>query len=173
MRALALIPLMVVALAAPAAIVDRSAVSVGGRVITASEIELRIRLTAFQNGEPANLSLAARRSAAQQLIDQRLVEREMDLGHYPRLDDESRDQLLSAWEADRAALETRLAGYGLTADDLEADLARQSDLLTFLSLRFRQTESVTRQQADAELDAWLRDQRKRVRILYLDKDLAP
>ena len=64
---------------------DRVAASVGIKVITDSEIDLRIRLTAFQNDEKPELSVAARRIAVERLIDQKLVEREMDVGHYPRL----------------------------------------------------------------------------------------
>jgi hypothetical protein len=75
------------AMVAPAAavIVDRVAATVGIKVITDSEIDLRIRLTAFQNDEKPDLSLIARRQAVERLIDQKLVEREMDVGHYPRL----------------------------------------------------------------------------------------
>ena len=32
---------------------------------------------------------------------------------------------------------------------------------------------LTIERADADLDAWLKDQRKRTKIEYLDKDLAP
>src|SRR2546425_1258481 len=81
-------------LPAPAVIVDRVAVSVGNRVITQSEVELRVRLSAFQNGVKPEITLAARKEAAGRLLDQKLVEREMNLGNYPRLNDEGRQQLL-------------------------------------------------------------------------------
>src|SRR5207237_1154757 len=102
-----------------------------------------------------------------------------------------------------AAMGRALAAYGLTARDLEDDLARQEDLLTFLNLRFRpavqvseeavQTyfrtkttglvpltelrtqieKALTNERADQDLDAWLRDQRRRTHIEYQDKELAP
>ena len=191
---------------ASAVIVDRIAIAVGDKIVTESEIDLRIRLSAFQNHEKADFSLSSRKVAAQELIDQRLVEREMDVGHYPRLEETRRKALLSEYEkadykSDSAALANALAVYGLKPQDLEDDLGRQSDLLTFLNLRFRPAVQVTDEdirkyfeenapktgalnemraaieqkltnaRADKELDLWLADQRKRTRIEYLEKDL--
>ena len=191
-----------------AVIVDRIAVAAGGKIITASEIDLRIRLTAFQNREKTDVSLASRRRAAEELIDQKLIEREMDVGHYPRLDVVGRKALVAdyakaGYQSDPVSLAKALAVYGLTTEDLEEDLGRQSDLLTFLNLRFRPAVQVTDEdirkyfeenapktgalnemraaieqkltgaRADKELDLWLQDQRKRTKIEYLEKDLAP
>jgi hypothetical protein len=186
--------------AAFAVIVDRIAITVGNKVITDSEIDLRIRLTAFENGEKPDFSPAARRVAANRLIDQKLVEHEMDVGHYPRLKAETT-------APDTAARDKELAQYGLTPADLEQDLARQADLLNFLNLRFRPSvqvsdqdvrqyfdkqaqpagpgqvtlndmraqieQRIAGQRADAEMDTWLKDQRKGTTIVYLEKDLAP
>jgi hypothetical protein len=192
------IPLLVVLLpmVALGVIVDRVAIAVGDKIITESEIDLRIRLTAFQNEEKADFSLASRRRAAGQLIDQRLIEREMDLGHYPRLDPGARGALLANYEK----TENQLADYGLTPQDLADDLGRQSDLLTFLNLRFRPAvlvtdediqkyftenlskgslnelraqieKKLTDERAGKELDLWLQDQHRRTKIEYLEKDL--
>lgn len=193
------------AMPAAAILVDRIAVTVGNRVITASEVDLRVRLTAFQNGEKPRFSVRERKEAAEHLIDQRLVEREMEVGHFPRLSEEGRKQLMGDYaeqyfKSDPATLERALAEYGLAPSDLEDDLARQSDLLTFLNLRFRPAVQVSEQdlrksaaanqlsldqfraqleqklaseRADADLEGWVRDQRKRTRIEYLDKELVP
>ena len=157
-------------------VVDRIAVRVGNRVITASEVDLRVRLAAFQNREKVEMTAARRKEAAGQLVDQRLVEREMALGHYPRLEAEKRALLLPAYVAqnfggDAGALGASLAAYGLTAGELEEDLARQADLLTFLGLRFRLNDDTGK--SDADLDVWLRDQRARTAVDYLQKELAP
>lgn len=202
--------------AANAVIVDRIAIAVGDKIITDSEIDLRIRLTAFQNQEKPEFSLSARQKAAQELIDQKLVEREMDVGHYPRLAEIRRKALLAEYQQANYKsapddLTKALAAYGLTPQDLQDDLGRQSDLLTFLNLRFRPAVQVTDQdvqkyfaenaaaaadktlqqaqtgalkelraqieqkltseRADKELDLWLRDQHKRTKIDYLEKDL--
>jgi hypothetical protein len=137
-------------IAAQAVIVDRIAIAAGDKIITESEIDQRIRLTAFQNQEKPDLSLASRQRAAQKLIDQKLIEREMDVGRYPRLDVSGRKALLTVYEktgyqSDPVALAKALAAYGLTLQDLEDDLGRQSDLLTFLNLRFRPAVQVTDQ----------------------------
>jgi hypothetical protein len=185
MKRYALLLCLSVALPAAAVMVDRVAIATGNRVITDSEIELRIRLSAFQNGDKPLFTLEARKKGAQLLIDQKLVEREMDVGHYPRLNEDARRQLVAdysktTYKSDPAAMRRALLDYGLTADDLEEDLARQSDVLTFLSLRFRPAVQVSdqdvlhaNQRADSDMNAWLGDQRKRTRIEYLEKDLAP
>lgn len=138
----------------------------------------------------------------------------MDVGHYPRLPAERGKALLddyiaSSYKGDRDAFGRALMSYRLTAQDVEEDLARQTDLLTFLSLRFRPAVQVTEddirkyfnekvlprlakaqqdslnemhaqieqqltaERADRELDLWLQDQRKRTKIEYEEKELAP
>jgi hypothetical protein len=197
MKSIALALLVVPAFAV---IVDRIAITVGNKIITDSEINQRIRLAAFQNDQKPDFSLASRRQAAQTLIDQKLVEREMDVGHYPRLEEEAREELLSAYretnyKSDPGALDKAAAAYGLTPEDIEGELGRQSELLSFLNLRFRPAVQVTDQdiqkaggseetraqieqklaleRADQELDRWLTDQRKRTRIDYAEKELEP
>jgi hypothetical protein len=179
---IALTALLFTAPASPA-IVDRIAVAVGNKVITSSDIETRIRLTAFQNGEAPSLDAVSRKTAMQRLIDQRLVEREMELGHYPRLDAVERAKLVPAfatagYKGSVEELDRALARARITRLDLEEDLARQTDLLTFLSLRFRLVvqgadadPKETAQKADQELEAWLTDQRKRTRIVIIEKEL--
>src|SRR5262249_48923224 len=127
-----------------AVIVDRVAITVGNKVITESEIDLRIRLTAFENGEKKEINLASRREAAQRLIEQKLVEREMDVGRYPRADVEAVKQTDAAKKIDAGALKE----YGLTPDDVVRDLVWQSELLTFVSLRFRPAVQVTDQDVE-------------------------
>jgi hypothetical protein len=184
---------LMAALPAGAAIVDRVAITVGNKVITESAIDLRIRLTALENGVKADFSLSSRREAAQRLVDQKLVEREMDVGHYPHGVPDS---------GKKSPAPAALEAYGLTPEDLASDLEWQSQLLTFVSLRFRPAVQVTDQdvekyfrdqslngelndvraqieqkltneRADQELDRWLQDQRKHTRIEYLDKNLQP
>lgn len=195
------------AIPAIAVIVDRIAITIGNQVITDSEIDERIRLTAFENDEQPDFSLAARRQAAQRLIDEKLVEHEMSVGRYPGTPDDRRPALLAEFEKERggaANLDRELAARRLTREELMNDLARQQDLLTFLNLRFRPSVAISEQQvqtyfrehyassgiplndvrsaieqkltgdrADAELDAWLKSQRARTRIEYLESELAP
>jgi hypothetical protein len=219
----ALWPALLLFLTVPlaATIVDRIAISVGNQVITDSEIDQRIRLTAFENGTPPDFNPAARKTAADRLIDEKLVEHEMDLGQYPRLSVSHRESLLADYakenfKSNPAAIDKALAAYGPARADLETDLARQVDLLTFLSVRFRPSvqitdQDVTRyfqtnikpklanknaaqnvgqnvgieefrnqieteltsQRADSDMEAWLKEQRKRTKIHYLEPELVP
>jgi len=146
-----------------------------------------------------------RKIAADRLIDRKLVEHEMDVGHYPRIGADRRGMLLAGYakdnfKSDTAAMNKALATYALTPAELEDDLARQADLLTFLSVRFRPEVQVTEQdireyarqralnvddfrpqieraitlqRADADMDAWLKDQRRRAKVQYLEKELEP
>lgn len=170
------VALLALAATASAVIVDRIAIRVGTRIVTTSEVELRVRLAAFQNRQPTELTPARLKDAAQSLIDQRLIGREMDIGRYPRLEPEKRAELLPAYlkqwfASDAGAMGAELARYGLTPGDLEEDLARQVDLLTFLGLRFRVADDDSK--GNAELDTWLKEQRAHTVIEYLDKELAP
>jgi len=217
MRIERLVVVMVAALTvapiAVAVIVDGVAISVGNKVITRSEIDQRIRLAAFQSGVQPDMGGASRREAAQRLIEQKLIAREMDLGHYPRRDANAGQAMLAAYAkanfgGDETALKTRAAEYGLTPAEVGAELVWQSDFLTFLNLRFRPAVQVTEEQirkyfaekfaarvpagqqesslselhaqieeqltiegSDRELDVWLKDQRQRTRIDFVEKDL--
>ncbi len=136
------------AIQARAVIVDRVAITVGNKVITESEIDQRIRLTAFQNDEKPDFSLAARRQAASKLIDQKLIEREMDVGRYPRAAPEVGKDLLadyakSNYKSSPIAMTAALQTYGLTTQDMEEELTLQSEILTFLNLSFRPAVQVT------------------------------
>lgn len=53
-----------------AGVVDRVAVVVGREALTESEVLEDLRLTEFLNHEPLDLSPAARREAAEHLVDQ-------------------------------------------------------------------------------------------------------
>ena len=142
--------LLLLATASPGVLVDGVAITVGTSVITRSEIELRIRLMAFQNDEKTDFSLASRQQAAQRLIDQKLVEHEMDVGRYPRVEAKAKEALLTDYaktnyKSDTGAMAVALKSYGLTVQNLEDELGLQADLLTFLNLRFRPAVQVTDQ----------------------------
>jgi hypothetical protein len=66
-----------------AEIVDRIAVSVANRVITQSDLERQIRVTAFQNDKNPNFSSANKRVVAEKMIEQKLIQRELENSRYP------------------------------------------------------------------------------------------
>ena len=143
---------------AQAVIVDRVAITVANKVITDSEIDRRIRLTAFQNDRKPDFSLASKRAAARVLVNQKLVEREMDVGHYPHASPDAGKALLEDYEktsynSNRATMDAALGEYGLTERDLEDELRLQAEMLTFLNLRFRPAVQVT----DQDVQKYLSD----------------
>jgi hypothetical protein len=156
---------LLLTISASAGIVDRVEIAVGNRAITQSDIDLRIRLTAFQNRQSADFRLAARREAARRLVDQLLIEREMEVGHYPRIGAPVIGDLLASFEklnypTGHAAMLAALAGYRLTEADIRTDLARQADLLTFLNLRFRPSIDVADEEVKKYFDEKVPDAAK-------------
>jgi hypothetical protein len=139
----ALLPVLVVAAAMrplPGDIIDRIAITVANQVITESQIDEEIRLTAFLNREKLDFGTAARKDAAGRLIEQALVKREMDLSHYPL--PEASDaggalQGIKSTYADLAAYQAALDSYGITEADLTRRLLWQFTLLRFIDYRFR------------------------------------
>lgn len=141
MRTLLISGLLLSGCLARSEIIDRVAVIVGNQVITASEIIREIRLTAFQNGAPPDFSSASRRKAANRLIEQKLIRKEMELGRYPQpapadvqtLLEQTKKQRFKSEELYREAL----AQYGIGEQDLKAQLVLQATLLRFIDIRFR------------------------------------
>jgi len=129
-----------------ATVVDRIAVVVGNQVITETEVQREVALTAFFNGEKPVYDPEAMRKAADRLVEQRLVRREMEMGNYPSATEEQKSQLLAETAkkfGDISGLERQLASSGLTLADLEQTLAWQLSLVHFIDLRFRPAIQVT------------------------------
>jgi hypothetical protein len=129
------------ALSAQGAIVDRIVVTVGNQVITQSEIERQTRIAAFLNGVPVDLSAASRRKTAERIIEQELIRKEARLSQYPRPE---------IWEAEKMMKEAReaksmsevqwqhaLKQYGLTEAELVQHFETQLQTLRFTDYRFR------------------------------------
>lgn len=142
MKALAALCLGLAAWHAPslADIIDRIAITVGNQVITETQIEEELRVSAFLNRDKLDLGLSARKQAAQRLIEQALVHREMDLSHYPFPDAEAAGAALEsvkATYANPADYARALQTYGITEGDLSRRLVWQITLLRFIDYRFR------------------------------------
>ena len=135
-----------VALMARGEIIDRLAVSVGNAAITASEIELQIRVAAFLNRETPVFTPEARRKAADRLIEQRLIEREMQLIRYPAPSEGDIDGLLNDIKKQRPDFAAALAAAGITETDLRNQLRKQLMLLRFIDVRFKPGVQVTEEE---------------------------
>lgn len=131
----------ILAPAAAGAVVDRTAVAVGNDVITETEILEEIRVVAFLNNQPADLGPAARRAAAERLIDQYLIRREMRISMYempaPAEAQAMLDNLRRARFPGDAALRAALQRYGITEAQLKRHLLWQLTAMRFTDLRFR------------------------------------
>jgi hypothetical protein len=135
-------------LAASAAVVDRIAVTVGTQVITETEILREIALTAFMNGEKPAFTVANKRKAADQLVEQKLVRKEMEMGRYPEATPAQAKELLAETVKNLGgpeAMRRQLAIAGLTEDDIRNHLLWQLTLVHFIDLRFRPAIQVTGQ----------------------------
>lgn len=131
MRPAALV--VVLTLFSHAEVIDRIAVSVGNQVITEAQIIDEIRVTSFLNRQKPEFTPDQKKAAAERLIEQTLMKREMDLSHYPLPDMAEADPLLAE------ALRGRepLAGTGITEQDLKEHLWWQLTMLRFIEFRFR------------------------------------
>jgi len=121
-------------------ILDRIAITVANQVITESQIEDEIRVTAFLNREKVDLSAAVKKEAAARLIQQALIRREMDLSRYPlpELSDAGESlQSIKAMYSSETEFQKALENYGITADELTRRLLWQLTLLRFIDYRFR------------------------------------
>ena len=135
-----------------AEIIDRIAVSVGSSVITATEVDRAIRVTAFQNGVRPDFRVANRRATAQRLVDQKLIRREMELSRYPQPGPAEAgplvDQLRKSRYKSGAEFERALVAYGVTEQDLRDALLWELALLRFIEVRFRPAIQVTNQELE-------------------------
>lgn len=141
MKTLAVI-LMLSAAVGHAEVIDRIGVTVGDSVITTSEIKAQLRVAALIDGKPLKLDESALRQAADRLIEQTLIRREMLLGDYSPAAPESVEPVLANLKRDRfsdndAMYRAALKQYGVSESELKEQLLWQITLLQFVDLRFK------------------------------------
>jgi len=133
-------------------IIDRIAVIVGNSIVKDSDIERDLRVTAFLDDEPLDLSKEARKKAAKRLIDQIFIRREIRLGDYSAATPEEASQQLDALKKQKfktnAAFKNALARYGLTEADLRAQFQWQLTVLRFIDARFKPAVLVSDQEIE-------------------------
>ena len=122
------------------AVIDRIAVSVGNRVVTTSDIDREIRVTAFQNGVKPDFSPANKRTTADRMVEQTLIRREMEISRYPvpgvaEIEGDLADT--RKHYRDDADFQRALAEYGITEQDLKDELLWQRTVVLFTDVRFR------------------------------------
>ena len=129
------------AMMAHAAVLDRIAVSVGKQVITESEVIRDVRVSAFLDQKPIDLSGDQKRKAADRLVDQVLILQEAsfsrvnlaDVGDAQKMLQQIKSSLFRGDADYRAALER----YGVSEDEVIDHLLAGLRALRFTDLRFR------------------------------------
>jgi hypothetical protein len=126
--------------AARADIIDRIAASVGSRVITRTDLEREIRVTAFQDGIKPDLSPEHKKAVLQAMIEQKLIEVELENSRFPLPDlaelTPAIEQFKKAHFKDEADYRQSLATAGITEQDFQSALLWQRTLLLFIQVRF-------------------------------------
>ena len=137
-------------------VIDRIAVTLDNQIITESEIAREIRLSAFLNGDPLDFSPEARRKAAGRLVEQKLIRREVELGHYPEPGKEEVAAMLRQIQSQRFRdaedYRQALEKCGVSEDELNAHLLWQLTLLRFIDARFRPGIQVSDEEVRAYFD---------------------
>lgn len=121
--------------------IDRIAVSVGDRVITASGLDREIRVTAFLNSVKPDFSPMVKRSTAERMVEQKLVQRELELSRYPVPDASAAEPALDEFRQEHYKTDPEfqhaLAEYGIAVQEVKDQLLWQLTLLRFIEVRFR------------------------------------
>lgn len=144
---MALLLLLAAAVSASAVIIDRIAIIVNKNIIKDSDIDRDIRVTDFLNRAALSFSDAARKKAANRLLTQQFIRREIRIGDYPGATSQQADKELSDLIANRfktqATFQRALRRYGLTKTELEMYFQWQLTVLDFIGARFKPAVYVT------------------------------
>lgn len=159
MRRRDLFLLLMLGVSASATVIDRIAIIVGNSIIKDSDISRDVRATEFLNGESLNVSNAARKQAANRLIDQLFIRHEITVGDYPTATREEAEQEIAQLEKGKfrthAAFEQALKHYGLDDAELRTQFTFHLTVLRFIDARFRPAVLVT----DEEIEKYYRAHR--------------
>lgn len=157
---------------------DRIAVVVDRHVIKASDIDRDLRLTAFLNEKPFQVTPDSKRAAAERLIDQQIIHQEIVTGGIRLPGDDSARTLEEQLQKDRfgnskTRFEAALERYGLNETQLRERLSWQLAVLRFIDQRFREGVLVTDEDTRAYYDQHATELRKQYPQSYSFEALAP
>jgi len=146
-------------------VLDRMAVTVGKHVIKTSDLDWDLRVTEFLNRQPLNFSSSTKRQSAERLIDQEIICQEIVTGNYRRPPDSDAAALLNNLRRDRFGgsdikMHEELQRYGITEDQLRAQLLWQLTVLRFIDQRFRPAVNVSDEEVQAYYKQHLGDLRR-------------
>ena len=133
-------------LIAQAVVVDRIAIVAGNHIVKDSDIERDIRVVAFLNREKPDSSAAGRKQAAQRLIDQTLIRRDIELARYAEADPKEVEQMYGQVRAryqTQDRFQAALRESGISEAELRRALTWQVTVLRFIEQRFRAAAAVS------------------------------
>jgi hypothetical protein len=147
-----------------AVLLDRIAIVVDNHPIKDSDIDRDIRIAALLNGDRVDASAAARKQAANRLIDQALIRREIEIAAFPPAKPEETDQMVEQLRKQRlgsdAVYRAALEQYGVTDAQLRRQLDWQITVLHFVELRFRPAVQVSEEDIQDYFDQHQADLRQ-------------
>jgi hypothetical protein len=171
MRAPLTMMILLSVLPAWSVMIDQIAIVIGNSIIKDSDINRDVRGTEFLNGDPLDLSNAARKKAANRLIDQVFIRREIELGDYPdaswKQTDEQIDRLERQRFKTRAAFDAALRRYGFSEVDLRTLVQWQLTILSFINIRFKPAVLVT----DEDVEKYYNEHAAALALQYPGKSL--
>ena len=166
-----------------AGVVDRVAIVIGKQVVTESEVLDDLRLTEFIDNEPLDLGPAARRTAAEHLVDQALIRQDLEMTGYSEPPASESDTLLRKFRQSRfhslAGYRAALGKYGITEEQLKQRLLWQLTAVRFVDFRFgsgqpegdaqsadRATADAPASSVDQQMEAWLKQARADTKVVF-------
>ncbi len=142
-----LVWIFVLAWAARAQVLDRIAVTVGKLVITESEVLTSIRVAALIDQKEPDFSGPSKRKAAERLVDQILLRREMPIAGMPA----DARALVSRYSSE-AAYKEALEKYNVTDAEVQAQISSALTSVEAANRRFRPELQVTDEEVHAYYD---------------------
>lgn len=136
-----LVAIWLAACLAQGQVLDRIAVSVDDRVITLSDVIAEVRLAALLDGAPVAITPETKRKAAERLVENLLLLRDMELTRFPLPSDEELEDFLAeirqARKLDAAGWEAEVRRYQLEPARVREQLRQRLGVLRYIEFRFR------------------------------------
>lgn len=131
--------LLILAVAsAQGVILDRIAVTVGRQVITESDVNRDLRVAAFLDRQPVDLSGAQKRKASERLVDQLLILQEAAFSRVPLPARADAERLIEPVKTEYGdGFNAALKRYQITENDVIEQLFAGVRALRYTELRFR------------------------------------
>lgn len=127
-------------------ILDRIAVTVGKQVITEGEVVRDLRVAAFLDHKPVDLSGPEKRKSADRLVDQLLIQQEIAFSRIPLPVEEDAARMLAQVKSQyrsEGEYQAALVRYHITEADVVEHLLTGLRGLRFTDLRFRPEIDIT------------------------------